>query len=1138
MNYKKLASAALTATTVLWMVGAAALPLANAQTATSSLATTIASLQAQIASLTAELNSTGTTTTSVGTTSSVGATNYDFTSDLTVGSTGSAVTALQTFLIGQGDLVLATPTQYFGSMTQRALAKFQAAHNITPSVGYFGPKTRAFVNALSTSTSTTTTTTITLPAGCTTTTGYSVTTGASCATPATTLPTGCTSAAGYSPTTGASCATGASGVTVATGAAMSIGLDAQTPGSANVAAGAVNTPVLKLDFTAGATPVTVTNLVLTRTGLSQDSDLDNVYLYAGATKLASNLGFNNGAITFSNGAGLFTVPANSTMVVTVTADIDKGGTGTSASDSGHIFQIGLVSAANVTGGTFTGNFPFTSAQFTIASVSNLATLTVSGVQNASTSVNAGQLDDLVGQMTVQAGNNPVKVTALNFTNVGSVTPSYLQNLKLMDGSTQLGATISSLGTNNIATFDLSGAPLMLTSGQSAVLSLYADITGGVNRSFQFSIQQSSDVQAVDTTYGVGIGASFQSGGSFPIDFSNVTINNGGVVASKDANSPTTYAVAGNTNQVLAKFDVLASGDSIKFTQLDFLTQGTNGAVQPINNFRVVDDQGAQIGTTVNTTGGEVAEGSGSLNYIIPANTTRVLTVYGDLPSNASGTVQVTFGSAGTAAQSYTTYASAPVSAISGNTLSILNANTNLLVNENYGLGSPVSAPAGAQKVKIGSYTLTAGQVNGINLTGVTILASSSLGTANWLTNLYVMDGTTQIGQTYAQVTGGNGYSFNSNSPILIAANGSVILDVYANISSNSTVRTDAAETTLSSINASTVAGQAVTASSTPGQSVNFTTGGVLKGSLSAGTSQASYLGMGIAGVNVAQYQFVADNNGSETVTQMVVADAPTTSGGTQMHPSDLINYRLTDSSGNQLSTASEVNGTLTFNLTGLVIPSNSTQYVNLVADTNSYPYATSGDAHAYGLTSYNYTNASQSVTTSTTSNFMGNLFTVYQTTLGVTGASFSGAGSVSGVGNIVGEFNFTAGSGNMNPIVKTITLSTGGAWIVSGTTQYLGLYDASAPSVLLASSTMSGTATSTFTMTGNNWTLPYSSTRTLLVEPLAAPTGLATGLTNNSGSYQVLLNGVTWNDGTGTTVNSLSPSIAIPVPSQSITLSN
>jgi hypothetical protein len=346
------------------------------------------------------------------------------------------------------------------------------------------------------------------------------------------------------------------------------------------------------------------------------------------------------------------------------------------------------------------------------------------------------------------------------------------------------------------------------------------------------------------------------------------------------------------------------------------------------------------------------------------------------------------------------------------------------------------------------------------------------------------------------------------------------------------------------VNASTQAGQAVTASSTLGQNVQFTTGGVLTGSLSAGTSQASFLGMGITGVNVAQYQFVADNNGSENLTKLVVLDSSSTATSTATtHPSDLINYRLTNSAGTVLSTASEQNGTLTFNLTGLTVPSNSTQYVNLVADTNSYPYATSGDTHAYALQSYQYTNASQTVTTSTTSNFMGNLFTVYQTTLGVAGASFSNPNSISGVGNIVGEFTFTAGSGNINPKVLTVTLSTGGSLIATSTVQTLGLYDASAPSVLLASTTETGTASVPFTfatLNANQWTIPYSSSKTLLVETLAAPTGLV-AQTNNGGSYQVLLKGVTWSDGTtaGANIPSLSPAISIPVASQNITnLSN
>jgi hypothetical protein len=1097
MNKHKLVSSALAIATLVVMVGA---PLVNASAqTTSSLQAQIAALLAQIQTLQSQLNASGSTST--------GAT-YNFTSDLTVGSTGSQVMALQQFLIAKGDLVLATPTTYFGALTQAALAKFQAANGITPSVGYFGPKTRAFVNSMSTG-------------------------------------------------TGTGTGTGTT-VVVPTGAPLSVALDPQTPGATNVANGAVNTPVLKLDFTAGTSPVTVTNLVLNRTGLSQDTDLDNVYIYNGATKLASNLGFNNGAITFSNGAGLFTVPANTTYQVTVTVDIDK-----STSTTGHIFQIGLASAANVTGGTFSGNFPLTSSQFTIATVSNLATLTVSGVQGGSTSVNAGQLNDLVAQMTVQAGNNPVKVTHVNFTNVGSVTPSYLQNVKLMDGSAQLGATISSLGSNNIATFDLSGAPLMLTSGQSVVLSLYADITGGVNRNFQFSIQQSSDVQAVDTNYGVGIGASLPTGTSFPINFSQVTINNGGVVASKDAATPTTYAVAGNTNQVFAKFDVLASGDSIKFNELDFNVAMNNGSV--VNNFRVVDDQGAQIGSTANpvnitaTGSTTVAEGSGSLNYIVPANTTRVLTVYGDLPSSASGTIQVTLNgsnpSGNTSAQSYSTYASATTSAVSANTLTILASSTNLLVSRNYGLGSPVSAPAGGSQVRIGSYTLTAGQVNGVNLTGVTILATTSL-QANYITNLSVFDGSTQVGQTYAQVSGGSSYNFNSAAPIAIPANGSVTLDVFANISSGvTTSSTVTSVTTLSNVNASTQAGNAIAVASTYGQNVTFNAGGALNGSLSAGTSQASQLGMSVGGVNVAQYQFVADNNGGETLTKLTVFDDSTTTATTTPgNSSDLVNYRLTDTAGNVLSTASEnSSGYLIFNLTGLAIPVNGTQYVNLVADTNSYPYAISGGTHAYDLQSYQYTNASVATTTNVSrANGMGNLFTVYQTTLGITGTTgWSTPNNISGVGNIIGEFTITAGAGNMSPTLNSVTLQAAGSLIQSSTRETFGLYDAAAPSVLLASSSATSTATTTFyfaSTTASQWVIPFSSSKTLLVKTLLAPTGAALGSNITGGStdsYQILLTGATWTDGPSTngvatsadTTSSigLSPTISTPVPSTNIT---
>lgn len=75
-----------------------------------------------------------------------------FARDLDVGSTGADVKALQQFLNTHGYSVAATgpgssgnETTTFGGLTQAALATFQAAKGITPTVGYFGPKTRAII---------------------------------------------------------------------------------------------------------------------------------------------------------------------------------------------------------------------------------------------------------------------------------------------------------------------------------------------------------------------------------------------------------------------------------------------------------------------------------------------------------------------------------------------------------------------------------------------------------------------------------------------------------------------------------------------------------------------------------------------------------------------------------------------------------------------------------------------------------------------------------------------------------------------------------------------------------------------------------------------------------------------------------
>ncbi len=119
-------------------LGTFAIP-AGAQT-TAELTAQINSLLAMIAQLQAQIAGGGST----------GGASMTFTSDLTIGSTGSEVTALQQWLVQKGYLTMPAGVAmgYFGSLTQSALAKYQAEAGISPAAGYFGPITRAKVNAM------------------------------------------------------------------------------------------------------------------------------------------------------------------------------------------------------------------------------------------------------------------------------------------------------------------------------------------------------------------------------------------------------------------------------------------------------------------------------------------------------------------------------------------------------------------------------------------------------------------------------------------------------------------------------------------------------------------------------------------------------------------------------------------------------------------------------------------------------------------------------------------------------------------------------------------------------------------------------------------------------------------------------
>ncbi len=73
---------------------------------------------------------------------------YIFTKDLTLGSTGPDVVALQKYLVKNQLMTMPVGVSYgfFGEITRAGVARYQLKHDISPTAGYFGPKTRAYLN--------------------------------------------------------------------------------------------------------------------------------------------------------------------------------------------------------------------------------------------------------------------------------------------------------------------------------------------------------------------------------------------------------------------------------------------------------------------------------------------------------------------------------------------------------------------------------------------------------------------------------------------------------------------------------------------------------------------------------------------------------------------------------------------------------------------------------------------------------------------------------------------------------------------------------------------------------------------------------------------------------------------------------
>ncbi|MFA4999334.1 MAG: peptidoglycan-binding domain-containing protein [Parcubacteria group bacterium] len=548
---------------------------------TEELQAQINALLAQISALQAQLG---------GSTTGGSTSTYNFTRDLTVGSTGEDVRALQQYLNSKGFTVatsgagsVGNESTYFGSLTKNALASFQAANGISPTAGYFGPITRAKIASL----------------------GGGTTGG---------------------------------GTTTPIGAPLTVSLASTTPAGTNVLAGSANNVVTRLTFTAGNdADATITGLTIKSFGTAalNAADIARVKIYDGTIQKGLTQIQVNGTSTFTFAPALV-IPKGTSKTYDVVVDVAATGVATPSAT----VKMGIESASKIIGSSFGGTFPIVGNSNTIVAGGSIGTVTVTaGAPTPTNNTYVGAKDVVLGNFIVTAGTNEdVKVTQLNVAYGGgagtasTITDTDVSNIRVKVDGVVTG-TPANFATRR-ATIDLTN-PVILTKGTSKVFQIIGDITSGAARIIELDNALNS-INGLGITSGVGVTGGGVAGATARLGATSaITIGAGQLSISVSSSSPagaSAVVVRSITPQVLGVYDIRAVGEDMLVNTVTMTIGGDAAAAGSISNVGLYDETGALLSNQVTLAATDwdntPTTQTFTMNWLIPANTTKKMYVKG------------------------------------------------------------------------------------------------------------------------------------------------------------------------------------------------------------------------------------------------------------------------------------------------------------------------------------------------------------------------------------------------------------------------------------------------------------------------------------------------------------------------------
>ncbi|MBU1082973.1 hypothetical protein KKE14_00835 [Patescibacteria group bacterium] len=350
--------------------------------------------------------------------------------------------------------------------------------------------------------------------------------------------------------------------TPATGG-LSIALAGDTPAPASIADNS-NANFTKFTMTAAAgSTVNVTEIFVTRTGLSSDADAENVKLLGSD---GVQIGGTAGGFNANHKAQIFINPAlaiTGTMTFYLRAGIVDDTVAGKTVILGIAANDDIKSNATSVNGASVYGYAMTTVLITVGTI----TLAEEGSISDSTP-DVGDLRVLTNTFKLTAGSTEeIIIERITVLKQGTAATEDTANIELYDTTHAVSiGTVASWTGDGKASYALN---MKLGKGETVKFAVYLDIKDGASLTVTTDLSDGSDalVVAKGVSYGFYVTPTYDSSAWNGKGDAVQTINAGALVVGKSASTPATGKIAVADAQLLAVWDFTVTGEEMRISSL-------------------------------------------------------------------------------------------------------------------------------------------------------------------------------------------------------------------------------------------------------------------------------------------------------------------------------------------------------------------------------------------------------------------------------------------------------------------------------------------------------------------------------------------------------------------------------------------